>query len=247
MLKILARSTVLIALGAAVPALAVTNLVTNGSFEAGYVRNTQFGAAYPTGPGPTGWTSASPSAYMLYFDPKTATTVNATTKYTGQQRLWTSFTGASPDGGKFVALDGDATVRGPLSQSIAGLTIGKKYDVSFYWGAAQLRNRSGATTEQLGVGFGGLTQYTPVVPNVSRGFSGWLAQTFTYTAGAATQTLSFLSLGTPNGLPPVAVLDGVSVTAAVPEPATWAMMIGGFGLVGVAARRRAQRRASVTA
>ena len=27
--------------------------------------------------------------------------------------------------------------------------------------------------------------------------------------------------------------------AAVPEPATWAMMIGGFGLVGVALRRRA--------
>lgn len=29
-----------------------------------------------------------------------------------------------------------------------------------------------------------------------------------------------------------------SITAAVPEPATWAMMIGGFGVVGAASRRR---------
>nr|WP_084192404.1 PEPxxWA-CTERM sorting domain-containing protein [Parasphingorhabdus marina] len=28
------------------------------------------------------------------------------------------------------------------------------------------------------------------------------------------------------------------VSPAVPEPATWAMMIGGFGLVGGAMRRR---------
>ena len=36
------------------------------------------------------------------------------------------------------------------------------------------------------------------------------------------------------------------ITAAVPEPATWAMLIAGFGMVGFAARRRA-RVAHVTA
>ncbi len=34
-------------------------------------------------------------------------------------------------------------------------------------------------------------------------------------------------------------IDNVSVTAAVPEPATWGLMLVGFGLVGVTARRRA--------
>ena len=35
---------------------------------------------------------------------------------------------------------------------------------------------------------------------------------------------------------------GSGVVTAVPEPATWAMMIGGFGLVGAVARRRARAR-----
>ncbi|MBT2188181.1 PEP-CTERM sorting domain-containing protein [Sphingobium sp. H33] len=35
-----------------------------------------------------------------------------------------------------------------------------------------------------------------------------------------------------------AFLDNVRVSGAVPEPATWAMMIGGFALAGTAMRRR---------
>jgi len=33
-------------------------------------------------------------------------------------------------------------------------------------------------------------------------------------------------------------IEGVTPPPAVPEPATWAMMLGGFGLLGAAARRR---------
>ena len=40
------------------------------------------------------------------------------------------------------------------------------------------------------------------------------------------------------------VLRGELAVAAVPEPATWAMMIGGFGVLGAAARRRT--RTSIT-
>jgi PEP-CTERM motif len=38
------------------------------------------------------------------------------------------------------------------------------------------------------------------------------------------------------------VLDNLTIGNAVPEPATWAMMILGFGMVGAAARRRRQIR-----
>ncbi|QXQ08678.1 PEPxxWA-CTERM sorting domain-containing protein [Sphingosinicellaceae bacterium] len=60
----------------------------------------------------------------------------------------------------------------------------------------------------------------------------------TFTASAVSQVLSFLAVGTPNGAPPISFLDGVSLTAAVPEPATWGLMLVGFGAVGITARRR---------
>jgi hypothetical protein len=55
----------------------------------------------------------------------------------------------------------------------------------------------------------------------------------------------------PNGQPggsntPVFTLGNVTVPNAVPEPASWAMMLGGFGLLGAATRRRA-RATQVTA
>ncbi|MEP6784734.1 MAG: PEPxxWA-CTERM sorting domain-containing protein [Sphingomonadales bacterium] len=39
-------------------------------------------------------------------------------------------------------------------------------------------------------------------------------------------------------------VGSINVTASVPEPATWAMMISGFGMVGASMRRR--RRVAVT-
>jgi len=221
------------------PVAAATNLVVNGSFESStFTAPTEFGAAYG-GQGVTGWTSASTKAFNLYLNNATATKVETKTQYTEKgQKLAKSFT-ASPDGGNFVALDGSPGARGALTQVISNLVVGKVYDVSFDWGATQMQDRSGATTESLQVSFGNATQSTAVLKVASQGFTGWMTQTFQFTATGTSQVLSFLSVGTPSGLPPMAVLDGVSVmTAAVPEPATWAMLITGFGMVGFAARRR---------
>jgi hypothetical protein len=53
--------------------------------------------------------------------------------------------------------------------------------------------------------------------------------------------------GTPGGSnSPVFTLGSVTTPSAVPEPVTWALMLGGFGLAGTAMRRR-ERFARVTA
>jgi len=240
-------SAMFVAMAVGTSAHATTNLVTNGGFEQstavvkpGY-ESYEFGASYHYANGVTGWTSASQNAFNVYFvNDGTATTTDADTRFTGgadQQYLWQLPAVSNPNGGNFVALDGDPNYNGAITQTIGGLNVGSQYKLTFYWAAAQYRDRSGATTEQLHVDFGGDTYNTAVVGNPSHGVSGWMTESVIFTAHNASQVLSFLSKGTPAGLPPVALLDGVSLTA-VPEPATWALMIAGFGAVGLAARRR---------
>ncbi len=240
-------SAAIVAMAVASSAQAATNLVTNGGFESssavvkpGY-ESYEFGASYNYANGVTGWTSASNNAFNVYFvNDGTATTTDADTRFTGgadQQYLWQLPAVANPNGGNFVALDGDSNYNGAITQSIGGLSAGSQYQLTFYWAAAQYRDRSGPTTEQLHVDFGGDTYDTAVVGNASHGVSGWMTETVVFTAHNASQVLSFLSKGTPAGQPPVALLDGVSLVA-VPEPATWGLMIVGFGGIGLAARRR---------
>ncbi|MGH8124731.1 MAG: hypothetical protein ACREPK_02625 [Rhodanobacteraceae bacterium] len=93
-------------------------------------------------------------------------------------------------------------------------------------------------------GFVGQYFQTDGVTIDTHGWSDWMHQSFTFTPNSDSATLSFLSIGTPGGLPPFAVLTGVSMTS-VPEPPALAMFgIGllGLGLLTVFARRRAQRR-----
>jgi hypothetical protein len=72
--------------------------------------------------------------------------------------------------------------------------------------------------------------------DANHGAVGWMSQTLTYTATATSELLSFIAVGTPNGEPPFALLDGVSVTADAPEPATSALI--GFGLLSIPVVRR---------
>ncbi len=217
-----------------------TNLVTNGGFES---TTNGPGHMYYGYTDATGWNSNN--GYNFIFAPGTADTSGSyTPEYNGYISFWGSNNGgpdvipaSSPDGGNFLGMDGAYQVE-PMQQTLTGLTVGKKYNVGFYWAAAQQTGYNGATTEAFKVSLGAENYTTPIYSNPSHGFSGWMHQSFTFTAVNTSDVLSFLAIGTPDGLPPFSLLDGITASA-VPEPASWAMLIAGFGLVGAAARRRA--------
>ena len=166
-------------------------------------------------------------------------------EYYGNVQLWGPNNGSanglpasSPDGGNYVGADGDFG-QGAIQQTINGLTVGDSYDVSFYWAGAQQAGFTGASTEQWQVSLGSQTLDTAVVNVASQGFTGWTQTTLNFTADSPSDVLSFLAVGTPNGVPTFAVLDGVSVNAAtVPDTTSTALLAGlTVSAMGFVARR----------
>ena len=201
-----------------------TNLVTNGSFETTTATDkTNFSGQV------AGWSGGTNLTFIDF--PGTADDPN---KYLA---VYGPFPTTSPDGGNFVEGDGDPSYSSAIYQTINGLTVGQQYQVTFYQAAGQQLNFTGPTTEQWQVSFGDETQLSSLYSLPQGGVGPWQQQTMTFTATSTSQILSFLAKGTPNGAPPISFLDGVSLSA-VPEPASWALMIVGFGAVGGTMRQR---------
>jgi hypothetical protein len=139
----------------------------------------------------------------------------------------------SPTGGNFVAFDGDPNYNASISQTITGLLPGSTYTLSFWQAAGQQNGTTGPTTEQWSVTFANQTKTSTLMNNVSHGWVNWNQQVMSFTVSAqstGTEVLSFLSQGTPNGQPPVVMLDGISLVST-PEPQTCALV--GLGLVAI--------------
>lgn len=222
---------------------AQADVVVNGGFESTTAGPGQFD--YLTSA--TGWTSVG-NSYNFIFAAGTGDTTGSNGQF-GNISLWGPGNGsanglpaASPDGGNYVAADGAFQV-GAISQTINGLTAGDDYLLGFWWAGSQQYTFTGPTTEQWQVSLGAQTQSTAIVNNASHGFTGWMYQTFNFTADSSSDVLSFLAVGTPDGsVPPFVLLDGVTMDST-PEPGTLGLLFtgalaGAFGVRRWRARSR---------
>ena len=218
-------------------ASASTITIVNGGFETTTFGGGQLG--YNTDV--TGW---STTGYNFVYTGVASATTGVSGQY-GNVALWTtaSFV-ASPNGGNFLALDG-AYGQGALTQTISGFNTGDKVTINFSFAGAQQQGFDGENTEQFMVSLGGQDLYTEVLKNHSHGFTGWKSESLTFTATSSSEVLSFFAIGTPAGVPPMSLLDGVSATSntvsAVPEPSSIALMMTGFASLGGYVRSRVKK------
>lgn len=132
---------------------------------------------------------------------------------------------ASFDVNGYLSLDGVNCCTDTFTLNLNGLDI---YSASFDLGGGGTNTvflaPIGATQNPVSFGF----------------FAGGVASVFVpLTLIAGNNVLTFSYAGVPQGTGDEAWgLSKVSVTAAVPEPRSWALMIAGFGLVGASMRRR---------
>ena len=136
--------------------------------------------------------------------------------------------GAAYDGVNYVELD--TNFNSSMNQNI-GTTLGQQYTLNFAYSP-----REGVPSSSNGI--------EVFWNNVSQGvFTGtglsgnvWAIETLTVTGAATLSSLTFTAVGTSDSYG--GSLDAVSLTAAVPEPETYALMLAGLGAVGFVSRRR---------
>ena len=163
---------------------------------------------------------------------------------------------ATPPEGRVFALVGNGIDTGGyhLSQTITGLNSGSTYTVTFSLASEDFVIPG--TVEEVDVFMSSgsssalQTFSAPLSSNTTPFGLGplwdhWSSFNYSFVANSSSATIDFMQTAATTGAGDTGI-DQVSISLAggVPEPATWALMVGGFGALGSALRRR---RATVAA
>ncbi len=230
--RALPRLTSMALLAASVPTLALSspgspvNLVANGSM--GFVDASN----HPLGPG----------QYRVGSDPNTLTGWTFLNTDPSAEYFVSFQSEPSPEGGSYLGIQ-DLDSFAPrvnvvgITQQIGGLQVGATYELSLW----SMSNHDGSGFFQdWVVTFGGQErtskQTTPKLDSTGT----WVRSTMSFTATSATQALTFVAQYLPGSVPQVLNLDGVVLeeVSPVPEPARWALLLGGLGILLAYSRRR---------
>ena len=137
--------------------------------------------------------------------------------------------GTAQAGSNYAELD--ANVNGSITQSFATVA-GAEYTLSFWYSN---RTDTAVATNGISFGFGNGWTAAPGLASNNSGDNQWSQVNYNFIASSGVTTLSFMATGNSDSYG--TSLDNVSVTAAIPEPSTYAMMFAGLAAMGFIARR----------
>jgi hypothetical protein len=128
---------------------------------------------------------------------------------------------------------------GGIGQRVSGFIPGKQYVLKFNVSANPFNTSPGPKAVAYTVSVTGgvaVQDYYTFIPGLNAPNNMlYVTEQYNFIASKTTQDLLFKASGRNGLFGPV--IDSVSVSV-IPEPSTWAMLVLGFGLAGVASRRR---------
>lgn len=210
-----------VAMIAATAAGAVT--VPNGDFEAG---NTGFTSSYVYGPAANELFTGPPQQGAGYY----AVTSNANFNHS----LFTSFGDHTSGKGLYFIANGSTLGGTVYTSSPIAVVAGKRYTFGAFFANAYPASPANLDFQVALDGGPATSLGSFTIPGGSGVWNG--ASKFFSTGAATSVTLSFVDLNKTAGGNDFGI-DDITLSA-VPEPAAWALMIAGFGFVGLGLRRR---------